>query len=136
MSLLDWVGVNDPWIGVNVDLVALQSILRSHLLFSTSFRAVIAHLVAPVKPLFKTEGQVAVMNFVQSHTSLPVPTVFAYCSESSNPVGTEWLIMEYMSGVELDKAWDQLQYPQKQTFARNLIDVYDQLFRLKADGCG
>ncbi|KAJ3793056.1 hypothetical protein GGU11DRAFT_801172 [Lentinula aff. detonsa] len=116
MSLLDWVGVNDPWIGVNVDLVALQSILRSHLLFSTSFRAVIARLVAPVKPLFKTEGQVAVMNFVQ---------------KSSNSVGTEWLIMEYMSGVELDEAWDQLQYPQKQTFARNLIDVYDQLFRLK-----
>ncbi|KAJ3788224.1 kinase-like domain-containing protein [Lentinula aff. detonsa] len=161
MSLLDWVGVNDPWIGVNVDLVALQSIvcqvfriptsqcgppiaigLEHHARYARVYsfqlplRAVVARLVSPVKPLFKTEGEVAAMNFVRSHTPLPVPTVFAYCSESSNPVGAEWLIMEYMSGVELGEAWDQLQYPQKQTLARNLTDVYDQLFRLKADGCG
>ncbi|KAJ3747084.1 kinase-like domain-containing protein [Lentinula detonsa] len=161
MSFFDWVGVNDPWTGVNVDLVALQSIICQVFRIPTSqcgppiaiglehhtsyarvysfqlpFRAVVARLVAPVKPLFKTEGEVAAMNFIRSHTSLPVPTVFAYCSESSNPVGAEWLIMEHMSGVELREAWDQLQYPQKQTLARNLIDVYDQLFRLKADGCG
>ncbi|KAJ3740905.1 hypothetical protein DFH05DRAFT_1404679 [Lentinula detonsa] len=167
MSFLDYVGVDDPWIGVNVDLVALQSIvcqvfriptsqcgppiviaLERHASYARVYsfqlplRTVVARLVAPVKPLFKTEGEVAAMNFVRSHTSLPVPTVFAYCSDSSNAVGTEWLIiaeplvMEYMSGVELGDAWDQLQYPQKQTFARNLIDVYDQLFRLKADGCG
>lgn len=44
--------------------------------------------------------------------------------------------MEHMPGVELRDAWDQLQYPQRRTLARNLIDVHDQLFRLKADGCG
>ncbi|KAJ3978582.1 hypothetical protein F5890DRAFT_1593975 [Lentinula detonsa] len=118
MSFLDYVGVDDPWIGVNVDLVALQSIvcqvfriptsqcgppiviaLERHASYARVYsfqlplRTVVARLVAPVKPLFKTEGEVAAMNFVRSHTSLPVPTVFAYCSDSSNAVGTEWLII-------------------------------------------
>ena len=69
-------------------------------------------------------------------TSLPVPTVYAYCSEANNPVGAEWLIMEYMPGVEMGDAWDNLQLPQKRRLALDLIDLYDQLFRLKADGCG
>jgi len=46
-------------------------------------------------------------------TSLPVPQVFSYCSEASNPVGTEWLIMEHMSSTEMGDVWDQLRLPQK-----------------------
>ena len=69
-------------------------------------------------------------------TSLPIPMVFAYCSEASNPVGAEWLIMEHMSGTEMGDAWDDLQLPQKRRLTLDLIDIYDQLFRLKASGCG
>ena len=69
-------------------------------------------------------------------TSLPVPIVYPYCSEASNPVGAEWVIMEYMPGVEVGDAWDDLQLPQKRRLALDFIDLYDQLFRLKADGCG
>ena len=73
---------------------------------------------------------------IVGHTSLPVPRVFAYCSEASNPVGAEWLIMEHMSGTEMGDAWDDLQLSQKRKLALDLIDLYDQLFRLKANGCG
>jgi hypothetical protein len=73
---------------------------------------------------------------IVGRTSLPVPEVFAYCSEASNPVGAEWLIMEHMSGTEMGEAWDELQLPQKRRLALDLIDLYDQLFRLKAGGCG
>ncbi|KDR68404.1 hypothetical protein GALMADRAFT_257096, partial [Galerina marginata CBS 339.88] len=73
---------------------------------------------------------------IVGRTSLPVPTVFAYCSEADNPVGVEWLIMEHMPGVEMANAWSDLKFPQKQKLALDLIDLYDQLFQLKADGCG
>ena len=46
------------------------------------------------------------------------------------------MIMEHMSGVEMGDAWDDLKLPQKQRLALGIIDLYDQLFRLKADGCG
>lgn len=73
---------------------------------------------------------------IVGRTSLPVPQVFSYCSESTHPVGAEWLIMEYTSGAEMGDVWDHLQLPQKQRLALDLVDLYDQLSRLKADGCG
>jgi hypothetical protein len=68
-------------------------------------------------------------------TSLPVPKVFAYSSEA-NPVGVEWVLMEYMPGVELREAWKELDYDMKIRFAIDLVDMYDQLSQLKADACG
>lgn len=87
----DWLGVEDPWGGVSIDLVALKSIVCQVLRVSTtqcgppvaiglqqqanyarvySFqipsRTVVARLIAPVKPLFKTESEVAAMDFVRS----------------------------------------------------------------------
>ena len=64
------------------------------------------------------------------------PRGLRICSEASNPVGAEWLIMEHMSGTEMCDAWDDLQLPQKRRLGLDLIDLYDQLFRLKAGGCG
>jgi hypothetical protein len=89
---LDWVGVHDPWVGVDPDMAALRRIVCETFRISDSdcgpaipvgvleyasyarvysfslpgSRSVIARLVAPVKPLFKTEGEVAAMDFVRS----------------------------------------------------------------------
>ncbi|KAE9390693.1 hypothetical protein BT96DRAFT_980162 [Gymnopus androsaceus JB14] len=157
----------DPWLGVSINLDALQSIIcqvfrvSPHELgqpipigsqqfknyaqvYSFQFapscdaqtHSVVARLVLPVKPLFKTENEVAAMDFVRNHTTLPVPKVYAYCSDSNNPVGVEWIIMEHMPGVELRDGWDELDFAQKRTLALDLVDLYDQLSRLKADGCG
>lgn len=89
---LDWVGVHDPWVGIDPDITALRQIVCETFRISDSdcgpavqvgvreyasyarvysfslpgTRTVIARLVAPVKPLFKTEGEVAAMDFVRS----------------------------------------------------------------------
>ena len=88
---VDWLGVEDPWVGVSVDMDALHSIVCQVLRvpatqcgppvaiglqqqanyarvysFQLPSRTVVARLVAPVKPLFKTESEVAAMDFVRS----------------------------------------------------------------------
>ena len=92
---LDWIGVDNPWTDVDVDLLALQNIVCDIFHISTTHcgppvainpkieeddeesyarvysfqlpsRSVIARLVAPVKPTFKTEAEVAAMDFVRS----------------------------------------------------------------------
>ena len=88
---VDWIGVEDPWDGVCVDLAALRTIVCQVLRipetqcgppiaiglqqqanyarvysFQLPSRTVVARLVAPVKPLFKTESEVAAMDFVRS----------------------------------------------------------------------
>ncbi|KAJ3575684.1 hypothetical protein NP233_g939 [Leucocoprinus birnbaumii] len=153
--------MRDPWASVSIDLDALQNIVCQvfRLLptqcgppipiglnqeakyarvysFRLPSRTVVARLVSPAKPIFKTENEVAAMDFVRSRTSIPVPEVFAYCSESSNPVGTEWLIMEFVQGVEMKSGWSNLGLPQKRKLAIELVNMYDQLSRLKADCCG
>ena len=87
----DWHGVEDPWISSSIDLVALQDIVCQVLRvpasqcgppvaigleesaqyarvysFQLPNRTVVARVVAPVKPLFKTESEVAAMDFVRS----------------------------------------------------------------------
>lgn len=90
-SSLDWLGVDDPWLGVDPDMVALRRIIcetfriadcncgaairvgvvrdfnyaRVYSFSLPGSRRVIARLVAPVKPLFKTEGEVAAMDFAR-----------------------------------------------------------------------
>ena len=38
-------------------------------------------------------------------TTVPVPEVFAWSSDSSNPVGAEYIIMEKAAGIQLFKKW-------------------------------
>jgi hypothetical protein len=42
----------------------------------------------------------------------------------------------YLPGVELREAWKELEYDRKARFAVDLVDMYDQLSKLRADGCG
>ena len=71
-----------------------------------------------------------------AYTSLPIPKVFAYSSDANNPVGAEWLLMEFLPGTALGDAWDNLQSHQKQRLALDVVDLFDQLCRLKANQCG
>ena len=85
----DWV--EDPWVSSSIDLVALHGIVCQVLRvpasqcgppvaigveqpaqyarvysFQLQNCTVVARVVAPVKPLFKTESEVAAMDFVRS----------------------------------------------------------------------
>ena len=44
--------------------------------------------------------------------------------------------MEHVPGVTMGEGWSNLDFPQKQRLALDIIDFYDQLYRLKADRCG
>lgn len=44
--------------------------------------------------------------------------------------------MEHMPGVELGEAWGALDYNKRAQFAVDLVDMYDQLSRLRAHCCG
>ena len=87
----DWVGVRDPWVGVDPDMAALRRIVCEtfHIpdsdcgsaipvgvlecasygrVYSFSLPgscSIIARLVAPVEPLLKMEGEVGAMDFVR-----------------------------------------------------------------------
>lgn len=49
-----------------------------------------------------------ILCLVRRHTTIPVPRVFAWNADSTNPVGAEYIVMERVSGVQMFKKWDEM----------------------------
>ncbi|KAL2669844.1 hypothetical protein Neosp_015141 [[Neocosmospora] mangrovei] len=67
----------------------------------------------PLDPFFKTESEVATMDYIRRNSSIPVPKVIAYASSASNELGFEWILMERVRGVSLDQVWDTMPFQAK-----------------------
>lgn len=68
---------------------------------------------------------------VKSHTSVPVPDVFAWSSSKSNPVGAEFTVMEKAPGVQLFKVWDAMNDFAKMTLIDGLTKLEHHLASLQ-----
>ncbi|KAL1835867.1 hypothetical protein VTJ49DRAFT_5960 [Mycothermus thermophilus] len=68
-------------------------------------KAYIFRVSIPVEPFFKTESEIATMEYVRRHTSMPIPRVVAFSSSDDNELGHEWIIMEMMPGEPLRTLW-------------------------------
>ena len=49
-----------------------------------------------------------IANLVQAKTAIPIPKVLEWANDSSNYVGSEYIIMEYARGVRLLDVWEDL----------------------------
>ncbi|KAL8916712.1 MAG: hypothetical protein Q9208_008359 [Pyrenodesmia sp. 3 TL-2023] len=89
-------------------------------------REVIAKLPNPNAghPHFTTASEVASMVFVKNILDVPAPRIFAWSSRiEKNPVGAEYIIMEKMPGIELEKVWDDMPGRQKYEVVKQLVDM-------------
>ncbi|KAK2861443.1 hypothetical protein FQN49_004186 [Arthroderma sp. PD_2] len=59
------------------------------------------------RPRFTTASEVATMEFMRTVCKIPVPKVYAWSSQD-NSVGSEYIIMEKVSGVPLDSVWPSM----------------------------
>lgn len=66
---------------------------------STMSEACLMRVSLPVDPRYKTESEVATIEFARQNTSLPVPQIIAFDSNNENELGFEWILMEMMPGV-------------------------------------
>jgi hypothetical protein len=48
-----------------------------------------------------TDSEVATMLYLAQHTSLPVPKVYGHKSDSTNPVGTPYIFLQFIQGETL-----------------------------------
>ncbi|KAE8402309.1 kinase-like domain-containing protein [Aspergillus pseudonomiae] len=60
------------------------------------------------RPMYCTESEVAVLNFIRTYTTIPVPKVLAWSSDMTNAVGAEYIVMERVPGVQIFKKWDEM----------------------------
>ncbi|PVH97470.1 hypothetical protein DM02DRAFT_719847 [Periconia macrospinosa] len=83
-----------------------------------------------------TASEVAVLQYVQDYTTIPVPKVFAWSSDPSNPVGCEYIIMEKAAGTHLFKIWDDMNESSHLELIKGLTKLECQLASLKFPASG
>ncbi|KAF2463766.1 uncharacterized protein BDR25DRAFT_244807 [Lindgomyces ingoldianus] len=84
-----------------------------------------SHVVAKVPnpnagiPHFTTASEVATMDFARNALGTPVPRVLAWNSMAQeNPVGAEYIIMEKVQGIELERVWPGMSIKDKLTVVK------------------
>ena len=86
---------------------------------------------------YTTASEVATMHYLRKKLNIPVPRVFAYSSDSRNPVGSEYIIMEKVDGVNLSSHWDDFNVETRHNIVRALAEMLSRLFdaRFSSLGC-
>jgi len=96
----------------------------------------IMRISLPVDPKQKTLSEVATLEAVALGTKIPVPHVIAYDASSSNAIGFEWILMQYMQGTPLEEMWDKLDWPSKTGLISELTKWMVQLFSMRFNKLG
>ncbi|KAK0112105.1 hypothetical protein ONS96_001364 [Cadophora gregata f. sp. sojae] len=71
------------------------------------------------RPHFTTASEVATMDFVRNVLGTPVPRVLAWSSTAQeNPVGAEYIVMEKVPGIELERVWPSMKIADRFTLVK------------------
>ncbi|KAE8348917.1 kinase-like domain-containing protein [Aspergillus coremiiformis] len=101
-------------------------------------KEVIAKIPCPsvVPSMYSTASEVAVLEYVGSNTSVPVSKVLAWSSDPSNPVRSEYIVMEKVNGVQLVDKWSEMDQLQRFKLIQNLVRLESELASLEFPGYG
>lgn len=98
---------------------------------------IIARLPYPVTQpkRLATASEVATMDLVRSH-GIPVPRVYDYSADATNPVGAEYIIMEKVHGRPLGDVWYTMSEAQRTRVMTAIVDNEAKLFGIDLPGSG
>ncbi|KAE8151005.1 kinase-like domain-containing protein [Aspergillus avenaceus] len=85
---------------------------------------------------YSTASEAAVLEYVRSNTSIPVSKVLAWNSDSSNPIGSEYIVMEKITGRQLVDVWGEMDQLQQFKLVQNLVRLESQLASIELPGYG
>ncbi|KAK7973099.1 hypothetical protein PG988_007233 [Apiospora saccharicola] len=70
---------------------------------------------------------VAILQYLEMHTSLKVPRVIKYDTTRDNPLGFRYIILSRIPGWSLNEIWDHLTDREKHILAAQLATLYSEL---------
>jgi len=116
---------------LNKEVAALEQVGRgfnnlAYYVHTTDGAQYVVRLTGCFWKHFKTESEVAVLQFVNKHTSIPVPEVHCWDAEGQE-MGFEYIVMEMMPGRNLWEVWPQLLLEEKLHVTRQVADYFIQM---------
>ncbi|KAL3433347.1 hypothetical protein BDV09DRAFT_186722 [Aspergillus tetrazonus] len=74
-----------------------------------------------------TASEVGTLEYIRRYTSIPVPRVFSWSPDNSNPVGAEYIVMEKAIRVPLFERWGEMTEIEKLELIKHLTQLEAQL---------
>ncbi|KAG8679747.1 hypothetical protein FRC09_018753, partial [Ceratobasidium sp. 395] len=84
---------------------------------------VVARIARRYMPKLKTESEIATINYIRTHTKIPVPFIYAYDSDPYNKLGGEYIIMSKAPGVPLIRQFHSMPPSKIQDLLTNLANM-------------
>jgi hypothetical protein len=73
---------------------------------------------------------------VRLHSNIPVPNVLDWSDDENNSTGTEYIIMEHFSGVQLHGKWPSMSTHQHMLYVKSLAGLVKEMVNLKFPAYG
>lgn len=80
-------------------------------------------------PRIKTINEIAAMSWVRDNTSIPTPAVVRFDSSEDNAIGYEFILLEKVQGVSIDKIYDNLDDGKLEKLISQLTEYLVELHR-------
>ncbi|KAF8067847.1 hypothetical protein FPV67DRAFT_1780866 [Lyophyllum atratum] len=96
----------------------------------------VVRVACPAFPIDKLESEVATYKYLAAHTKIPVPDIYAWNSDASNPVGAEYLIMQKVPGASASDSWESLPDEVRTTVVSEVAQHVMEIFSLRFDSAG
>ena len=109
-------------------------------LYSISFpghnTSYLFRVALPLVPYYRIESEAAMLSYLKENTSIPVPRVIAWESSVAKDLGFEWILLEKIEGVALDRLWRGMPWDSKVRLVTALAPLLGQLRDHKFDEIG
>ena len=80
---------------------------------------------------YTTASEVATMHYLRTKLQLPVPHVIGYSCDATNPVGSEYILMDRIAGVNLSAKWEALNDEKKGKIIDRLAQLQSKLLSVQ-----
>ena len=87
--------------------------------------------------VLEMSSEVAVMRYLTTHSSIPVPRIIHHCVEADGGgVGSPYMIMTKIDGVPLSSVWDDMADDKREIVLRMVVDILLELASHRFDKIG
>lgn len=101
---------------------------KAYIITLVDTRLFIARVARRFMPRFKTESEIATMQYLRDRTSIPVPDVYHYDSNPYNRLGGEYILMSKATGIPLSKVYCAMSNEELKSLFTNLASIILPLF--------
>ncbi|ESZ90625.1 phosphotransferase enzyme family protein [Sclerotinia borealis F-4128] len=124
------------------DLVLVTKLAEggSYRIFEATFRdglKAVARLPYPctIPRKYGVASEVATMEFLRTH-GIPIPKILDWSSSTSNPLASEYIIMERVPGKELADTWLTMTLKERMAIIEKIVHLEKLLFDIKFPASG